>query len=59
MKIGDKIRDIEDLDCYYEGVIIQLIPLRYRITKIVWCGELDDSKNNEITGLLWWKTEIL
>ena len=49
MKIGDKIRDIEDGDCYYEGVVVGLNPLKYRIINILWCGEIDSSINGELT----------
>ena len=48
MKIGDKIRDIEDGDCYYEGIIIELKPLKYKVTNILWCGEIDSSMNGQV-----------
>ena len=58
MKIGDKIRDIEDGDCYYEGVVVQLNPLKYKITTILWCDEVDNSMNGHVIGLKWWKVEL-
>ena len=58
MKIGDKIRDIEDGDCYYEGIIVELNPLRYKVTNILWCNEIDNSMNGEIIGLKWWQVEL-
>lgn len=58
MKIGDKIRDIEDGDCYYEGIIVQLNPLKYKITNIIWCNEIDNSMNGEIIQMKWWKMEL-
>jgi hypothetical protein len=56
--IGEKIRDIEDGDCYYEGIVVSLNPIKYEITNIVWCGEIDDSMNGEIIELKWWILEI-
>ena len=54
MKIGDKIRDIEDGDCYYEGIATELNPLRYKITNIIWSDEVDESMNGEVLELKWW-----
>jgi hypothetical protein len=59
MNIGAKIRDIEDGDCYYEGVVVSLDPIMYRVTNILWSGEIDDSMNGLIIGLKWWQLEIL
>ena len=59
MKIGDKIRDIEDGDCYYEGVVVHIEPLRYKITNILWSGEVDDSMNGEVIELRWTWIEVL
>jgi hypothetical protein len=58
MKIGDKIRDIEDGDCYYEGIIVELKPLKYKVTNILWCDEIDSSMNGEVTELKWWQVEV-
>jgi len=57
MKIGDKIRDIEDGDCYYEGIVVELNPMKYKINNIVWCDEIDDSMNGQITEPKWWYIE--
>ena len=59
MKIGDKIRDIEDGDCYYEGIVVHIEPLRYKITNILWCGEVDDSMNGEVIELRWTWIKVL
>jgi len=59
MKIGDKIRDVEDGDCYYEGVIVELNPIKYKITNIVWSGEIDNSMNGNIIESRWWWLEVL
>ena len=59
MEIGDKIRDVEDGDCYFEGIVVSLNPITYKITSIVWCNEIDDSMNGEITELRWWRILVL
>ena len=35
MKVGDKIRDVEDGDVYYEGIIQTVNPITYKVTKVV------------------------
>jgi hypothetical protein len=57
--IGDIIRDIEDGDCFYEGIVVNVNPIKYKITKILWCNELDNSMNGEIIELKWWILEKL
>ena len=59
IEIGDKIRDIEDGDCYYEGIVTSLCPLKYKITNIVWSNEIDSSMNGEVIEVRWWFTEII
>ena len=54
LSIGDRIRDIEDGDCYYEGVVVSLTPLKYKITNIVWCDEIDTSMNGKFIAPKWW-----
>ena len=57
--IGDIIRDIEDGDCYYEGIVTELNPIKYKITNVLWCDEEDDSMNGQISELKWWLLEKL
>ena len=57
MKIGDKIRDIEDGDCYYEGIVVELNPMKYKITNIIWDGQVDDSMNGQVIKQKWWYIE--
>jgi hypothetical protein len=59
MQIGDKIRDIEDGDAYFEGIIVNLIPLEYKITNIVWGGKVDTSMNGQIIQPRWWQLELI
>jgi hypothetical protein len=58
IKIGDKIRDIEDGDCYYEGIVVSVNPVKYRITNILWSNEIDDSMNEEVIELKWWLLQV-
>jgi hypothetical protein len=57
MNIGDKIRDIEDGDCYYEGIVVELNPMKYKITNIIWDGQVDDSMNGQVIKQKWWYIE--
>ena len=59
MEIGSKIRDIEDGDCYYEGLVVELIPLKYKITNIVWSGKIDTSMNGQVIQPKWWYIELI
>lgn len=58
LKIGDTIRDMEDNDCYYEGVVVSLNPLKYKIQRTVWDGEEGpDEMIGRITEQMWWYIE--
>jgi len=63
LKEGDIIRDIEDGDCYYEGVVFLSKPtIVYTITKVVWNGlELED--DDHLIGAsiepTWWYLQVL
>ena len=62
MKIGDTIQDVEDGDCYYEGIVTEIINdkvTKYILTKIFWSNEIDendDRLNTEIEPQ-WWYIE--
>ena len=59
MEIGDLIRDVEDGDCYFEGVVTRTSPLQYLLERIVWNGEEEPYSNligQEITPR-WWFVE--
>ena len=58
MNIGDRIRDIEDSDCYFEGIIVGINPIVYRVTNALWNGEVDDSMNGQEMELRWWIVAI-
>jgi hypothetical protein len=59
IEIGSIIRDIEDGDCYYEGIVVELIPIKYKITNIVWGGKIDTSMNGQVIELKWWQVELV
>jgi hypothetical protein len=58
LETGTKIRDIEDGDAYFQGVIVELNPLKYKITNVVWNGEIDTSMNGQIIRPKWWQLEV-
>ncbi len=57
--IGSTIRDIEDSDCYYEGIVVSLDPLMYKITTVTWNNEPCTELNGTITHQKWWKIEVI
>jgi hypothetical protein len=59
IKIGSKIRDVEDGDAYFEGIVTQLNPLKYQITNIIWNGEMDASLNGQVIEPKWWIIELM
>ena len=59
LSIGDTIRDVEDGECYYEGVVVSTNPIKYKVTNIVWNGEIDTSHNGKIFFLHWWYVVVL
>lgn len=61
MQVGDRIRDIEDGDCYFEGIVTDntLLNVKYIVDKVVWNGEIledDDYIGKEISPK-WWYCE--
>ena len=62
VKMGDKIRDIEDGDCYFEGIVTEIINnkvTKYILTKIIWSNEIDleDKRLNTEIEPEWWYIE--
>ena len=43
LKIGDKIKDTEDTDCYFVGEVVKLNTFGgveyYKVTQVIWNGE--------------------
>ncbi len=62
LKIGDRIRDIEDGDVFYEGFIIGFKDKEpiYKIDKVVFIDECKDDEliGKETTPLLWYIEKI-
>ena len=67
IKIGDKIQDIEDGDCYFEGIVTEVNTFggvkKYKVTKVIWSGEnfKDDENIGKTIEPMWWyiqKVEI-
>jgi len=52
MKVGDKIRDVEDGDVYYEGIIETVNPITYKVTKVV--GAKKIPLNEVVEKQLWY-----
>jgi hypothetical protein len=61
--IGDTIQDIEDGDCYFEGIVTQVKNnkvTKYKLCKIIW-SEKEDTEckdlNTEIEPRWWYITK--
>jgi hypothetical protein len=58
MQVGDRIRDIEDGDCYFEGIITEIInkTFKYKVDTVIWNGEnyLDDKYIGKEIEPIWW-----
>jgi hypothetical protein len=64
LKIGDKIKDTEDGDCYFVGEIVKLnifgeVEL-YKVTQVIWNGEdyTDDDYIGQIIEPKWWYIQL-
>ena len=64
LKIGDKIKDIEDGDCYFVGEVVKLnrfggVEL-YKVTQVIWNGEdyTDDDYIGQIIEPKWWYIQL-
>jgi hypothetical protein len=64
LKIGDKIKDTEDGDCYFVGEIVKLNKFGgvelYKVTQVIWNGE--DYTDDNYIGLIiepkWWYIQL-
>lgn len=60
IKVGDKIQDIEDGDCYFEGIVTEINTFggvkTYKVTKVIWSGEYfkNDENIGKIIDPMWW-----
>jgi hypothetical protein len=64
LKIGDKIKDTEDTDCYFVGEVVKLNSFGgveyYKVTQVIWNGEdyTDDDYIGQIIEPKWWYIEL-
>jgi hypothetical protein len=64
LKIGDKIKDTEDTDCYFVGEVTKLNFFGgveyYRVTQVIWNGEdyTDDKYIGQIIEPKWWYIQL-
>jgi hypothetical protein len=64
LKIGDKIKDTEDSDCYFVGEVVKInrfggVEL-YKVTQVIWNGEdyTDDDYIGQIIEPKWWYIQL-
>ncbi len=64
LKIGDKIKDTEDSDCYFVGEVTKLNRFGgveyYKVTQVIWNGEdyTDDDYIGQIIEPKWWYIQL-
>lgn len=64
LKIGDKIKDTEDADCYFVGEVVKLNTFGgvdlYKVTQVIWNGEdyTDDDYIGQIIEPKWWYIQL-
>lgn len=64
LKVGDKIKDVEDGDCYFVGVVTKLNAFKgvqeYKVTQVIWNGK--EWKEDEYLGQIiepkWWYIQL-
>ena len=64
LKIGDKIKDTEDTDCYFVGEVVKLNTFGgveyYKVTQVIWNGEdyTDDDYIGQVISPSWWYIQL-
>lgn len=64
LKIGDKIKDTEDGDCYFVGEVVKLNSFGgveyYKVTQVIWNGEdyTDDDYIGQVIEPKWWYIQL-
>ena len=64
LKIGDKIKDTEDGDCYFVGEVVKLNTFGgveyYKVIQVIWNGEdyTDDDLIGQVISPRWWYIEL-
>jgi hypothetical protein len=64
LKIGDKIKDTEDTDCYFVGEVVKLNTFGgveyYRVTQVIWdnIDHKDDKLIGQVISPRWWYIQL-
>ena len=64
LKIGDKIKDTEDTDCYFVGEVVMLNTFGgveyYKVIQVIWNGEdyTDDDLIGQVIAPRWWYIQL-
>ena len=64
LKIGDKIKDTEDTDCYFVGEVTKLNSFGgveyYRVTQVIWdnIDHKDDKLIGQVISPRWWYIQL-
>jgi len=64
LKIGDKIKDTEDTDCYFVGEVTKLNTFGgveyYKVIQVIWNGEdyTDDDLIGQVIAPRWWYIQL-
>ena len=64
LKIGDKIKDTEDTDCYFVGEVTKLNWFGgveyYRVTQVIWdnIDHKDDKLIGQVISPRWWYIQL-
>jgi hypothetical protein len=64
LKVGTKIKDVEDGDCYFVGVVTELNQFKgvktYKVTQVIWDGKeyLDDEYIGQTIEPKWWYIQL-
>jgi len=64
LQVGSKIKDVEDSDCYFVGVVTELNAFKgvktYKVTQVIWYDKewLDDEYIGQIIEPKWWYIQL-
>jgi hypothetical protein len=64
LKVGSKIKDVEDGDCYFVGVVTELNEFKgvktYKVTQVVWndIEWLEDEYIGQTIEPKWWYIQL-
>ena len=64
LKIGDKIKDTEDTDCYFVGEVVKLNTFGgveyYKVTQVIWddIDHKDDKLIGQVISPRWWYIQL-